>query len=532
MSDPTTAPAYTTRRTFAIISHPDAGKTTLTEKLLLFSGSIQMAGHVRARGENRRTRSDWLDIERARGISVSSSVMTFEHMGATCNLLDTPGHADFSEDTYRTLSAVDAAVMVVDAAKGIESQTRKLFEVCRLRDIPIVTFINKVDREGVHPLEILDTLAGELALDLCPMVWPVGMGSDFCGTLDLTSNEVRVPEGPQGLRSEAACDFADLNKPGRPQVNPRIIAQTEEEAELAREGLPAFDRQSFLEGHLSPVFFGSALKNFGVAELLAFLCAQAPGALPRPAAERTVSPEEAPVTGFVFKIQANMDPNHRDRVAFMRIVSGEFRRGMKLLHVRSGKQIAITAPIFFFAQNREVVDVAVAGDIIGIPNHGTFRIGDTLTEGETLAFSGIPSFAPEVLRRVLIDDTTKTKQFYRGLQDLAEEGVAQIFRMEDRAEPIVGVAGALQLDVLGSRMVGEYRVGVRFEDTDFTRTRWVTADNKEDLDAFVRANKSNIATDPDGRVIFMATGNWQLNKIMGLHKEISFRDIAQNLVEI
>ncbi len=397
-------PEIARRRTFAIISHPDAGKTTLTEKLLLFGGAIQMAGAVKARGERRRTRSDWMQIEQQRGISVTSSVMTFERNGIVYNLLDTPGHSDFSEDTYRTLSAVDAAVMVMDAAKGIESQTRKLFEVCRLRDIPIITFINKIDREAEDPLTLLDQIASDLALDLVPMAWPIGMGTDFRGVLDLAGKKILLPEsaerGASFGRAEPLAELADIRK--IPGIDERIADRTLEGVELAQGALPTFDLEAFREGHLSPVFFGSALKNFGVEQLLDALGQWAPGPLPRKAMQRTVEPGEDQVTGFVFKVQANMDPNHRDRVAFVRLCSGRFRRGMKLLHVRDNKPMTVSSPTFFFGQGRETADEAYAGDIIGVPNHGTLRVGDTLTEKESLKFTGIPNFAPELLRRVVI----------------------------------------------------------------------------------------------------------------------------------
>ncbi|MGZ8998934.1 MAG: peptide chain release factor 3, partial [Allosphingosinicella sp.] len=389
------------RRTFAIISHPDAGKTTLTEKLLLFGGAIHLAGEVKARGANRRARSDWMKIEQQRGISVTSSVMTFEHQGVTFNLLDTPGHEDFSEDTYRTLTAVDSAVMVIDAARGIEAQTRKLFEVCRLRNVPIITFVNKVDREGKEPFELLDEIADVLALDVAPMSWPVGMGGTFEGVYDLAANALHLPAEEEGghFKNEVhkVSGLDDPKLAGL--ISAEGLAKLREEASLALAAYPGFDSAAYLHGDLTPVYFGSALKEFGVAELIAALTELAPSPLPQPSAAGPIDPDNPAVTGFIFKVQANMNPQHRDRVAFMRLCSGRFRRGMKLLQPSTGKSIAVHSPILFFAQNRELADEAFPGDIIGIPNHGTLRVGDTLTEDEAVRFTGLPNFAPEILRR-------------------------------------------------------------------------------------------------------------------------------------
>jgi peptide chain release factor 3 len=501
------------RRTFAIISHPDAGKTTLTEKLLLFGGAIQLAGHIKARGERRRTRSDWMAIEQARGISVTSSVMTFEREGIVFNLLDTPGHADFSEDTYRTLSAVDAAVMVIDAARGIESQTRKLFEVCRLRDIPIITFINKVDREGLDPLELLDEIASDLALDVVPATWPIGMGVDFRGCIDALGNRLLLPEAGRASSFGQTVQLQALDEVvARSGIDEDIVRRSVEGLELARSALPEFDLKSFREGHLSPVFFGSALRNFCVTELLDALAAWAPGPLPRKAVERTVDPEEELVTGVVFKVQANMDPNHRDRVAFVRLCSGHFRRGMKLFHVREQRFVAVNSPILFFAQQRETTDEAHAGDIIGIPNHGTMRVGDTFTEGETLKFQGIPNFAPELLRRVAIEDAMKAKQLNRALHDLAEEGVVQVFQPLLGSRQILGVVGALQFDVLQSRLQQEYGVPIRYEAVACIAARWIESDNEEAIKRFVERHRMTLATDRDGALVFLPESAWMLNK--------------------
>ncbi len=408
------------RRTFAIISHPDAGKTTLTEKLLLFGGAIQLAGQVRAKKDRRSTRSDWMAIERERGISVATSVMTFEFGGHVFNLLDTPGHEDFSEDTYRTLTAVDAAVMVIDAAKGIEARTRKLLEVCRLRDIPIITFINKMDRESRDPFELLDEIEKTLALDTTPMTWPVGRGRDFVGTMDIATGGMRLLDGDEGktgpLRQMSMAEIAALNV---------TLEETalDEELTLVREVCNPFELSAFLEGHLTPVFFGSALRNFGVGDLLEGLGRYAPPPRAQQADARRVEAEEPRMTAFVFKIQANMDPNHRDRIAFARLCSGKLQRGMKAKLVRTGKPMSLATPQFFFAQDRQLAEEAYAGDVVGIPNHGNLRIGDTLTEGEEINFVGVPSFAPEILRRVKLPDAMKAKKLKQALQEMAEEGV-------------------------------------------------------------------------------------------------------------
>jgi len=498
------------RRTFAIISHPDAGKTTLTEKLLLHAGAIRLAGHVRARGEGRRTQSDWMAIERARGISVSSSVMTFEYRNLVFNLLDTPGHEDFSEDTYRTLTAVDSAVMVIDAAKGIESQTRKLFEVCRLRDVPIVTFVNKVDREGREPFELLDEINATLALDVSPVTWPVGMGGRFVGCYDLRTDRLVRTEWAREGRAEA---FAGVDDPRLAEHVPQPLrAEFAESAGLALAGYPAFDVESYRAGHLTPVVFGTALKEVCVRELLDALAAWAPPPKAQPATPKPVEPTENAVTGFVFKVQANMDPNHRDRVAFMRVCSGRFRRGMKLRQAATGKTIAINAPIFFFAREREVVDEAWPGDIIGIPNHGVLRVGDTLTEGADLRFTGLPNFAPEILRRVRLQDPIRAKQMRRALEDLAEEGVAQIFRPIQGSDWIVGVVGALQLDVLRSRIENEYKVAIAFEAAPFETARWASSDDPTALKAFVAAHPFAVAEDRDGIPVFLARSAWDLQR--------------------
>ncbi len=512
------------RRTFAIISHPDAGKTTLTEKLLLFGGAIHLAGEVKARGQNRRARSDWMKIEQQRGISVTSSVMTFEHQGVTFNLLDTPGHEDFSEDTYRTLTAVDSAVMVIDAARGIEAQTRKLFEVCRLRNIPIITFINKVDREGKQPFELLDEVADVLALDVAPMSWPAGMGGTFEGIYDLAGNRFNLPaRNDSGHFEGETVKVSGLDDPKLGAfLSPEGIEKLREEASLALAAYPSFDADAYLGGDLTPVFFGSALKEFGVGELIEALGAFAPSPLPQPTSNGPVHPDLDAVTGFIFKVQANMNPQHRDRVAFMRLCSGRFRRGMKLLQPSTGKSIAVHSPILFFAQNRELADEAYPGDIIGIPNHGTLRVGDTLTEDEAIQFTGLPNFAPEILRRVVLTDPTKTKQLRKALDDMAEEGVTQVFYPSLGANWIVGVVGQLQLDVLISRLEAEYKVDARFEPSPWNTARWLAAENAADLKAFVDTHRSAVATDRDGAPVFMAKDLWELNFHEGRNPKIRF----------
>ena len=511
------------RRTFAIISHPDAGKTTLTEKLLLLGGAIHLAGAVKARGQARRARSDWMKIEQARGISVTTSVMTFEYGGVTFNLLDTPGHEDFSEDTYRTLTAVDSAVMVLDAAKGIEAQTRKLFEVCRLRDVPILTFVNKVDRETRDPFELLDEIAETLALDTAPITWPAGTGADFRGCYDLLRNRMLLLEGAGKERAGTEIACQGLDDPRLAEALPAAqLARLRDEAELAREGYPAFDRESYRGGHLTPVYFGSALKNFGVREILDGLAAYAPPPRPQPGEPRAVDPAEDKVTGFVFKVQANMDPKHRDRVAFLRLCSGRFRRGMKLHQVRSGKPMAVNNPILFFAQDRELAEEAWPGDIIGVPNHGTLRVGDTLTEGEALRFTGIPNFAPEILRRVRLDDPMRAKHLNRALTDLAEEGVTQVFRPSDGSGWVVGVVGPLQLDVLATRIEGEYGIRVGLEAAPFETARWLTADDPSDLKRFAEGHRSTLAADRDGDPVFLARNHWELNRTREEWPKIAF----------
>jgi peptide chain release factor 3 len=516
------------RRTFAIISHPDAGKTTLTEKLLLFGGAINLAGQVKAKGERRKTRSDWMKIERERGISVVTSVMTFEYRGIVFNLLDTPGHEDFSEDTYRTLTAVDSAVMVIDAAKGIEARTRKLFEVCRLRDIPIITFINKMDRESRDPFDLLDEIEKTLALDTAPMTWPIGRGRDFIGTFEIASSEVHLIDdaGAAGAPETIASAPIRLDPIALAAKNPNLdAAALTEEFALVHDACRKFDLTAFREGHLTPVFFGSALKNFGVRDLLDGFAAYAPPPRAQAADVRRVDADEPAMTAFVFKIQANMDPNHRDRIAFARLCSGRLDRGMKAKHVRSGKIIGLHAPHFFFAQDRAIADEAFAGDVVGIPNHGSLRIGDTLTEGETLNFVGVPSFAPEIIRRVRLTDAMKAKKLKQALQEMAEEGVVQVFRPTDGSPALIGVVGPLQLDVLRDRLASEYGLPVEFDASEFQLARWISAPDRRTFEGFVEANRAGIAEDLDGDLVYLARSQFYLDYTRERAPGIVFTDV-------
>jgi peptide chain release factor 3 len=514
------AAAAARRRTMAIISHPDAGKTTLTEKLLLFGGAIHLAGEVKAKGERRRARSDWMRIEQQRGISVTTSVMTFEYGGCTFNLLDTPGHEDFSEDTYRTLTAVDSAIMVLDAAKGIEPQTLRLFEVCRLRDIPIMTLINKMDREAKDPIELLDEIHERLALDVAPMNWPIGMGQNFRGVFDLLRRHFVLMAEGNGLDSEDVVTERGNSLAARVPEAQR--AELDEQLALVEGALPAFSLDSYREGHLTPVFFGSALRNFGIRALLDCLAAHAPSPRPQPAEPRAVDPGEDNVSGFVFKVQANMDPKHRDRVAFVRLCSGRFQRGMKLNMVRHARPIAISSPIFFFAREREIVEEAWPGDIIGVPNHGQLRVGDALSEGEPLRFTGIPSFAPEILMRVRLGDPMRAKHLKVALEDLAEEGVTQVFRPLLSAEWIVGVVGQLQLDVLQTRLEAEYNLPIAFEAAPYVTARWCAAGDSKELDRFLQAKRASLALDRDGNTVFLARNGWDLGRVQEDFPQIRF----------
>jgi peptide chain release factor 3 len=487
------------RRTFAIISHPDAGKTTLTEKLLLYSGAIQIAGSVKARKASRHATSDWMEIEKQRGISVASSVMQMEFGGCVINLLDTPGHQDFSEDTYRVLTAVDAALMVIDAANGVEPQTRRLLQVCRARNTPILTFVNKMDREVREPLVLMDEIERELGMTVVPFTWPVGMGKFFGGVLDLRRDQMRVfrpGEDRVGGDDDVVPGIANTVLQSR---FGSAYEQARGEVELVQEAAPAFDAAAFLAGQQTPMFFGSAVNNFGVQEVLQALVELAPPPGPRPTLQRAVQPEESKFTGVVFKIQANMDPAHRDRIAFVRVASGRFERGMRLTFSRSGKELRPNTVVSFLSQRRELLDEAFAGDIIGIPNHGVLQLGDTLSEGESLQFTGLPFFAPEMFRNVEVADPLKTKQLRAGLTQLGEEGAIQVFRPVAGSVLLLGAVGQLQFEVVAHRLEHEYSCKARITPARYNVARWVTCAEDQggarELQRFIDANAHRVALD-------------------------------------
>ena len=518
------------RRTFAIISHPDAGKTTLTEKFLLFGGAIQMAGQVRAKGEARRTRSDFMAMEKDRGISVSASAMSFDYKEFRFNLVDTPGHSDFSEDTYRTLTAVDAAIMVIDGAKGVESQTQKLFEVCRLRDLPILTFCNKMDRESRDIFEIIDEIQENLAIDVTPASWPIGTGRDFIGCYDILRDRLELMDRADRNKVATSIEINGLDDPKLAEHVPQDqLVKLREELEMARELLPPLDPVAMLEGSLTPIWFGSAINSFGVKELMEGIARYGPQPQIQNALPRQILPEEKKVSGFVFKVQANMDPKHRDRVAFVRMASGHFKRGMKLTHVRSKKPMAISNPVMFLASDRELAEEAWAGDIIGIPNHGQLRIGDTLTEGEALRVSGIPSFAPELLQGVRAGDPLKAKHLEKALMQFAEEGAAKVFKPDIGSGFIVGVVGALQFEVLASRIELEYGLPVRFGASQFTSARWVNGD-KLAVEKFSISNKQHIAHDNDGHVVYLTRLQWDIDRVARDYPEITLSATKEMMV--
>ncbi len=510
------------RRTFAIISHPDAGKTTLTEKLLLFGRAIQLAGTVKGRKADRHATSDWLELEKQRGISVTSSVMQFPHKDAIVNLLDTPGHADFSEDTYRTLTAVDSALMVIDAAKGVEERTIKLMEVCRLRDTPIMTFVNKLDREGRDPMELLDEVEEVLKIRCAPVTWPLGMGKQFRGVYHLRNQRVHLYSATHGGRIQEGEVIDGLDNPRLDELFGQEAEQFRDELELIREAGHDFDEEAFLRGELTPVYFGSAINNFGVQELLDDFVEHAPAPQARRAEEREVAPTEDKLSGFVFKIQANMDPQHHDRVAFMRICSGGYRPGMKLRHVRTGKDVKISNAITFMASDREQAEEAWAGDIIGLHNHGTIQIGDTFTEGESLKFTGVPNFAPELFRRVVLADPLRAKALTKGLEQLCEEGASQLFKPMLGNDLIVGAVGVLQFDVVAYRLKTEYKVECRFEPVNVSTARWVTCDDEKKLAQFKDRNESNLAIDGAGSLTYLAPTRVNLQLAEERWPEVTF----------
>jgi peptide chain release factor 3 len=530
LNRPELPPEIARRRTFAIISHPDAGKTTLTEKFLLFGGAIQMAGQVRAKGEARRTRSDFMQMEKDRGISVSASAMSFDFKQFRFNLVDTPGHSDFSEDTYRTLTAVDAAVMVIDGAKGVESQTQKLFEVCRMRDLPILTFCNKMDRESRDTFDIIDEIQQNLAIDVSPASWPIGVGHEFMGCYDILNDRLELMDRADRNRVAATVEIKGLDDPALAEYVPaHLLEKLVEEVEMAKELLPTLDPQSVLEGHMTPIWFGSAINSFGVKELMDGIGDFGPEPQVQTAMPRSIAPEEKKVAGFVFKVQANMDPKHRDRVAFVRMASGHFKRGMKLTHVRTKKPMAVSNPVLFLASDRELAEEAWAGDIIGIPNHGQLRIGDTLTEGEAIRVSGIPSFAPELLQNCRAGDPMKAKHLEKALMQFAEEGAAKVFKPAFGSGFIVGVVGALQFEVLASRIELEYGLPVRFDQSQFTSARWVNGD-KQAVDKFVNANKQHISYDNDGDTVYLTRLQWDIDRVQRDFPDITLTATKEMMV--
>jgi peptide chain release factor 3 len=531
---PDLPPEIARRRTFAIISHPDAGKTTLTEKFLLFGGAIQMAGQVRAKGEARRTRSDFMAMEKDRGISVSASAMSFDYTNKTntyrFNLVDTPGHSDFSEDTYRTLTAVDAAVMVIDGAKGVESQTQKLFEVCRMRDLPILTFCNKMDRESRDVFEIIDEIQENLAIDVTPASWPIGVGRDFIGCYDILRDRLELMDRADRNKVSESIEINGLDDPKLEEHVPaNLLEKLREDLEMVRELMPPLDAELMAEGSLTPIWFGSAINSFGVKELMEGIARFGPEPQIQSAEPRQILPEETKVSGFVFKVQANMDPKHRDRVAFVRLASGHFLRGMKLTHVRTKKLMTISNPVMFLASDRELAEEAWAGDIIGIPNHGQLRIGDTLTEGEALRVTGIPSFAPELLQGVRAGDPLKSKHLEKALMQFAEEGAAKVFKPSIGSGFVVGVVGQLQFEVLASRIELEYGLPVRFEPSQFTSARWVNGD-KQAVDKFTEKNIQHIAYDHDGDIVYLTRLKWDIDRVERDYPDIRLTSTKEMMV--
>jgi peptide chain release factor 3 len=511
------------RRTFAIISHPDAGKTTLTEKLLLFGHAIQMAGTVKGRKASRHATSDWMALEQERGISVTSSVMQFPYRDKVINLLDTPGHEDFSEDTYRTLTAADSALMVIDCAKGVEQRTIKLMEVCRLRDTPIISFINKLDREGRDPLDLIDEVESVLKIRCAPMTWPIGMGKRFKGVFDLYTDTIHLFSPTHGGKIQEGEVIEGLDNPRLDELFGTVAEELRQEVELVRGASHEFDLDAFRAGTLTPVYFGSAINNFGVRELLDALVDFAPTPPSRHTQTRVVAADEPAFSGFVFKIQANMDPAHRDRIAFLRICSGHYSKGMKVHHVRLGREVKIPTAITFMAADREHVEDAYSGDIIGLHNHGTIQIGDTFTEGESLKFTGIPHFAPELFRRARLRDPLRMKALQKGLQELCEEGASQLFRPLANNDLIVGAVGVLQFEVVAYRLKDEYNVECSFENVNVATARWVECADEKKLDEFRKKAHDNLALDGDGNLTYIAPTRVNLELTVERWPEIEFR---------
>jgi peptide chain release factor 3 len=516
------------RRTFAIISHPDAGKTTLTEKLLLFSGAIQIAGSVKARKAARHATSDWMEIEKQRGISVASSVMQMEYRGCVINLLDTPGHQDFSEDTYRVLTAVDAALMVIDAANGVEPQTRRLLQVCRARNTPILTFVNKMDREVQEPLALMDEIERELGMSVVPFTWPVGMGKQFHGVMDLREQRMRVFKPGADRHHDNDEILSGLDNAAYAERFGAEWTLAEHDIELVQGAAPSFDEALFLDGHQTPMFFGSAINNFGVKEVLDALVDLAPPPSSRKAMQREVKPDEPKFSGVVFKIQANMDPAHRDRIAFVRVASGHFERGMRLKVVRSGKELRPNTVVSFLSQRRELLDEAFAGDIIGIPNHGVLQLGDTLTEGEALQYTGLPFFAPEMFRSVEVADPLRTKQLKAGLTQLGEEGAIQVFRPVAGSVLLLGAVGQLQFEVVAHRLEHEYGCKARVAPSRFQIARWVTADDDKELARFIDANAHRVAYDAVDAPTLLVEYAPELRAIEGNWPKIKFHTMREH----
>ncbi len=499
------------RRTFAIISHPDAGKTTLTEKLLLFGGAIQVAGAVKSNKIKRSATSDFMEIERQRGISVATSVMAFEYKGLKINILDTPGHKDFAEDTYRTLTAVDSVIVVIDVAKGVEEQTERLVEVCRMRNTPVIVFINKLDREGLDGFDLLDQIEQKLRLTACPLSWPIGMGQRFQGVYNLFEQKLVLFRAHSKQAAENVIEIKNLSSAELDQqVGEGAAKELRDETKMINEVYPAFDQQKYLNGNLSPVFFGSAINNFGVKELLDCFVEIAPWPLPRLTEERLVQPEEDQFSGFVFKIHANIDPRHRDRIAFLRICSGKFERNTNYLHVRQNKKMKFANPTSFMASRKSVIDDAFPGDIIGLYDTGNFKIGDSVTQGEKLHFKGIPSFSPEQFRYVNNANPMKTKQLAKGLEQLMDEGVAQLFTKTSNGRKIIGTVGALQFEVIQYRLKHEYGASCSYEPIKLHKACWVTCDDEAELKAFYTRRARDLAIDKDGHQVFLAESAWQL----------------------
>lgn len=518
------------RRTFGIISHPDAGKTTLTEKLLLFGGAINLAGAVKSRKVERHATSDWMAIEQERGISVTTSVMKFNYERYEVNLLDTPGHQDFSEDTYRVLTAVDSAIMVIDSAKGVEAQTEKLMEVCRMRNTPIITFINKLDRDGMEPLDILSEIEEKLQIECTPMSWPIGMGKTFKGVYNLHKKQLHLfTPGQETREQNQGITISDLNDPKLDELLGTQADELRMDVELLEGAANPFEYEHYLKASQSPVFFGSAINNFGVQELLNGFVEMAPAPGARKAVSREVEPSEEQFSGFVFKIQANMNPAHRDRLAFMRVCSGKFERGMKVKHHRIGKDITLANATIFMAQERTNVEEAWPGDIIGLHNHGTIKIGDTFTTKEELKYTGVPNFAPEHFRRVMLKNPLKMKQLQKGLIQLAEEGAIQVFRPMIGSDYIMGAVGVLQFEVTMARLKNEYGVDAVYEPVDYQAARWVTCSDKKKLEEFEKKNQSSLAKDSEGFLTYLAQNEWMLNFFMEKWPDIDFHKTRENV---